>query len=139
MTLLVTAPSNSGKSTFCSRLLCHLNAEYFNNDLIREKTNNWDFSLDGRLLAAQNMRKFLDRSSAEIKLVDMICPTRELRKIIRPDIIVFIDSNLPTKYEDTAAIYKIPTRGECRALFVAKFNRHQETVDRLMNYLAANP
>lgn len=95
--------------------------------------------MNGRLLAAQNMRKFLDHSSSEFKLVDMICPTKELRKIIRPDVIVFIDSNRPTKYEDTAAIYEIPTKDECRALFVAKFNRHQETVDRLINYLSGNP
>jgi hypothetical protein len=50
-----------------------------------------------------------------------------------------MDSDRPTKYEDTAAIYEIPTKDECQALFVAKFNRHQETVDRLVAYLQANP
>ncbi len=139
MILLVTSNAGGGKSTFCKRLLCYLSAEYFNNDKIRELTQNWDFSLRGRKLAAQNMRKFLNDSSSELKLVDMICPTKELRKIIRPDIIVFIDSNRPTKYEDTAAIYEIPTKDECRALFVAKFNRHQETVDKLLAYIQANP
>lgn len=139
MLILVSGNSSSGKSTFCKRLLCYLNAEYFNNDDLRAKTKNFDFSPSGRQLAAQNMLKAIHRSSAAIKVVDMICPTKELRKIIAPDIIVYIDSNLPTKYEDTSSIYERPTRDECRALFTAKFNRHQETVDQLTTYLQQNP
>lgn len=139
MVILISAPASQGKSTFCKRLLCHLSAEYFENDSLRQKTNNWDFSPTGRQLAAQNMLQAIQRSSAAIKVVDMICPTKELRKIIAPDIIVYIDSNLPTKYEDTSALYERPTRDECRALFTAKFNRHQETVDKLISYLQQNP
>lgn len=139
MTVLVTAKSQQGKSTFCKRLLCYLSAEYFENDRQRELTNNWDFSPTGRQLAAQNMLSAIQNSSAQIKVVDMICPTKELRKIIAPDIIVFINSNLPTQYADTAAIYERPTKDECRALFVAKFNRHQEVVDQLIAFLQQNP
>lgn len=139
MLVLISGNSNSGKSTFCKRLLCYLSAEYFENDRQRQLTNNWDFSPTGRQLAAQNMLKAIQRSSAAIKVVDMICPTKELRAILKPDIIVYIDSNLPTEYEDTSAIYERPTRDECRALFTAKFNRHQETVDKLIAYLSQNP
>ncbi len=139
MLILVTCRSGGGKSTFCKRLLCYLSAEYFNNDSVREKTNNWDFSEVGRKLAAQNMLDAVQRSSALIKVVDMICPTKELRAILKPDIIVYIDSNLPTEYEDTTSIYVRPIKTECRALFVAKFNRHQETVDQLIAYLQQNP
>jgi len=127
------------KDNFCKRLLCFLSAEYFENDRQRELTNNWDFSPAGRQLAAQNMLKAVQLSSASIKVVDMICPTKELRAIIAPDIIVYIDSNLPTAYEDTASIYVRPTKDECRALFTAKYNRHQETVDQLIAYLRQNP
>lgn len=139
MLILISGNSSSGKSTFCKRLLCYLSAEYFENDRLRQLTNNWDFSPAGRQLAAQNMLSAIQNSSAQIKVVDMICPTKELRKILAPDVIVFIDSNLPTKYEDTAAIYERPTKDECRALFVAKFNRHQEVVDQLIAYLQQNP
>lgn len=139
MLILVSGNSNSGKSTFCKRLLYYLSAEYFENDRIRQLTQNWRFDDEGRKLAAGNMLKAIQRSSATIKVVDMICPTKELRKIIAPDIIVYIDSNLPTEYEDTSAIYERPIRDECRALFTAKFNRHQETVDKLIAYLSQNP
>lgn len=139
MVILISAPASQGKSTFCKRLLCYLSAEYFNNDDLRAKTLNFDFSPAGRQLAAQNMLSAVQNSSAQIKVVDMICPTKELRKILAPDVIVFIDSNLPTKYEDTAAIYIRPTKDECRALFIAKYNRHQETVDQLIAYLDQNP
>lgn len=139
MIILVTAKSQQGKSTFCKRLLCYLSAEYFENDRIRQLTQNWRFDDEGRKLAADNMLKAIQRSSAAIKVVDMICPTKELRAILKPDIIVYIDSNLPTEYEDTSAIYIRPTKDECRALFTAKFNRHQETVDKLIAYLQQNP
>jgi len=139
MTLLISGGSGSGKSTFSKRLLYYLNAEYFNNDDLRAKTKNFRFDQEGRQLAAQNMLSAVQNSSAQIKVVDMICPTKELRKILAPDVIVFIDSNLPTKYEDTAAIYIRPTKDECRALFIAKYNRHQETVDQLIAYLDQNP
>ncbi len=139
MVILVSSFANQGKTTFCQRLLYHLAADYFNADIVRSQTANQDFSMNGRKLAAQNMKNLCNQSSSEIQLVDMICPTKELRKILAPDVIIFIDSNLPTQYADTAAIYERPTKDECRALFVAKFNRHQETVDRLIDYLAANP
>jgi len=90
---LVSSPASQGKSTFCKRLLCYLSAEYFNNDDLRAKKNHWDFSPSGRQLAAQNMLAAIRNSSAQIKVVDMICPTKELRRIIAPDIIVFIDSS----------------------------------------------
>lgn len=135
MLILISGNSSSGKSTFCKRLLCYLSAEYFENDRLRQLTNNWDFSPAGRQLAAQNMLLAVQNSSAQIKVVDMICPTKELRKILAPDVIVFIDSNLPTKYEDTAAIYEKPTKEECSVLFIAHYNKHQKTVDDLLSFL----
>ena len=99
---------------------------------------NNDFSMNGRKLAAENMRKAVDCSAQTVKIVDIICPTPELRQIVQPDVIVFIDSpNLP-KYPDTASLYVPPTESECQKLFVAKFNRHSETIDELVFWLEEN-
>lgn len=139
MTILVSGKSNSGKTYFCRQFLKHLSAAYFNNDDVRKQTANNDFSMNGRLLAAQNMRQLIDQSCAEIKLVDMICPTKELRAIIKPDIIVFIDSDKPSKYPDTDAIYEKPVQSEARYLFSCQTRQSDKLVGRLVMFLRQNP
>lgn len=132
MKILVTARSSVGKSYFCNKLLQVIDADYFNNDQIRSQTKNHDFSPNGRLLAAQNMRQATDQSAAKIKLIDMICPTPELRSIIAPDVIVFIDSDEPSKYPDTDALYVKPTKNEAPLFFSSWTRKVDELVNRLV-------
>lgn len=139
MTILVTGRNSSGKSFFCKQFLKHVSAAYFNNDDVRRQTGNDDFSMNGRILAAQNMRKLADQSFAEIKLIDMICPTPELRSIISPDIIVFIDSDKPSKYPDTDAIYIRPTKDEAAHFFSCWTRKTNELVQRLVYFLQTLP
>lgn len=118
MTILVIGKSGAGKSFFCRRLIDLIDAGYFNNDSVRSQTQNADFSMAGRLLAAKNMRQLIDQSSARIKIVDMICPTKEMRAIISPDVIVFIDHPGSGKYPDTDAIFERPTNDEAAIVLV---------------------
>ena len=94
--------------------------------------------MNGRKLAAENIKHAVDCSAQEVKIVDSICPTPELRQIIQPDVIVFIDSKLPPKYPDTTNIYTPPSEKECQKLFVAKFNRHAETIENLVFWIQEN-
>lgn len=138
MVILVTARSKQGKSYFCQQLLKKVNAAYFNNDDLRRQTNNWSFSTEGRTLAAQNMRHATNQSLSEIKLVDMICPTPELRTIISPDVIVFIDSDKPSKYPDTDALYIHPTKDEAKYFFSCWTRKVDELVLHLVSFLKQN-
>jgi len=137
MTILVTGRNSSGKSYFCKQFLKHVSAAYFNNDDVRRQTDNSSFDMNGRILAAQNMRQLASQSFAEIKLVDMICPTPELRKILAPDVIVFIDSDKPSKYPDTDAIYIRPTKDEAEHFFSGRTRKTDELVQRVV-YLIQN-
>jgi len=139
MTILVTGRNSSGKSFFCKQFLKHVSAAYFNNDDVRRQTDNNDFSMSGRILAAQNMRKLADQSFAEIRLIDMICPTPELRSIIAPDVIVFIDSDRPSKYPDTDALYVRPTKDEAAHFFSCWTRKTNELVQRLVYFLQTLP
>lgn len=139
MVLLITGRSSSGKTYFCRQFLKSNAASYFNNDDIRRQTSNSDFSMSGRLLAAQNMRRAVNQSFAEIKIVDMICPTKELRAVINPDIIVFIDSDKPSKYPDTDALYEKPTSAESKYFFSCWTRKTDELVERLTLFLRHNP
>ncbi len=106
---------------------------------MRRQTGNSDFSMEGRLLAAQNMRQLIDQSLAEIKLVDMICPTKELRAVIKPDFIVFIDSDKASKYPDTDALYEKPLFSEAKYFFSCFTGKCDELVNRLVYFLRQNP
>ncbi len=139
MKILVTSLSGGGKTYFCNSFLQQLHAEHFNNDKIRALTNNFDFSMSGRVLAAENMRKFADSSNADIKLIDMICPTKELRKIIAPDVIVYIRHGCASKYPDTDALYEEPTPEEARYFFSCFSRQTDHLVDRVVYWLRKNP
>jgi dephospho-CoA kinase len=139
MVILVTSRSGQGKTYFCRQFLKHISAAYFNNDDVRKQTANHSFSMEGRLLAAQNMRQLIDQSAAEIKLVDMICPTKELRAVIAPDVIVFIDSDKPSKYPDTDAIYEKPLFLEAKYFFSCWTRKSDRLVERVVWFLQNFP
>lgn len=134
-TILVTGRNFSGKSYFCKQLLKSVNAAYFNNDDVRKQTANYSFDMNGRLLAAKNMRRLIDQSFAKIKLVDMICPTPELRSIIAPDVIIFIESDKPSKYPDTDALYIPPTKDEAKHFFSCWTRKIDALVLRIVYFL----
>lgn len=139
MIFLITGRSNAGKSYFCKRFLEQCRAAHFNNDYIRSITKNHDFSMEGRILAAKNMKAMIDSTDAEIVLVDMICPTKELREIIRPDVIVYIKSECPSNYPDTDAIYQEPSCEEAKYFFSCYTRRIDQLVDRVTYWLHKNP
>jgi len=139
ITLLITGISGAGKTYFCKRFLEQCYAAHFNNDYIRKLTNNQDFSMEGRILAAKNMREHVEKSNARIKLVDMICPTKELRQIICPDVIVYIKSDSASKYSDTDSLYQEPTADETKYFFSCFTRKSDQLVDRVVYWLYKNP
>jgi len=139
MIILVTGISGAGKTYFCKRFLEQIRASHFNNDYIRKITDNHDFSMAGRTLAAQNMAEAIFSSDSEIVLVDMICPTKELRRIIKPDTIVYIKSDCPSQFPDTDALYEEPTADEARYFFSCYTRKVDQLVDRVTYWLHKNP
>lgn len=91
--------------------------------------------MEGRILAAKNMRKAVDESSAVVKLVDMICPTKELREIISPDVIVYIKSDSASKYSDNDSLYQEPSSNEAKYFFSCYSRKTDQLVDRVLYWL----
>ena len=119
--ILVMGLSGSGKTYFCESLLNVFPVEdlaYFNADFVRDAYNDWDFSKEGRLRQVKRMRDLADSSDKSTIIVDMICPLVEMREILKPDVIFFIDRIKESKYKDTDSIFERPTISECSSLFV---------------------
>lgn len=117
--ILVMGLSGAGKTFFCSTLRDVLTeADYYNADEVREKYNDWDFSKEGRIRQATRMLELANASEQSHVIIDMICPLKEMRSILKPDTIFFIDRIKESKYKDTDRIFEPPTPSECSSLFV---------------------
>ena len=60
MKILVMGLPGSGKTFLTERLVPLLNAAWYNADKLREMSNDWDFSNEGRLRQSKRMRTFAD-------------------------------------------------------------------------------
>lgn len=116
---LVMGLSGSGKTFFTSRLreLISDSTLYLNGDEVRKQYDDWDFSHAGRIRQAERMRKLADEFDGRNVIIDMICPLKEMRTILQPCIIFFMDRESDQKYPDTDSIFEKPTPDECQFLF----------------------
>ena len=108
--ILVMGLPGSGK-TFLSKELnkivpiIHLNA-----DEIRKHFDDWDFSKEGRLRQADRMKRFSDYIFSEkiSPLADFVCQLDETRKILNPDIVIWMDTEKKGRFENTNKIFQKP-------------------------------
>lgn len=102
--------AGSGKTYLATRLQKHLDCAWYNADEVREMSNDWDFSDEGRLRQSQRMKSLADfeKSHGKIVICDFICPTEETRKSFDGDYLIFMDTIKESHYEDTNNIFQRP-------------------------------
>ena len=102
----------SGKTYLTERLVPLLNAAWYNADKVREMTNDWDFSDEGRDRQSKRMRVLADfeKSHDRFVICDFVCPTRETRENFDADIVVWMDTIKEGRFEDTNKLFQNPTR-----------------------------
>ena len=106
----------SGKTYLTERLVPLLNAAWYNADKVREMTNDWDFSDEGRDRQSKRMRVLADfeKSHGRFVICDFVCPTRETRENFDADIVVWMDTIKEGRFEDTNKLFQNPTRVDFR-------------------------
>ena len=111
----------SGKTTLASKLVPLLKAKWINNDKIRKKANDWDFSEEGRVRQAKRMADLAEKFKKEGHFVvaDFICPTPKARKIFNADFVVWVDTIKEGRFDDTNKMFVKPE----------KYNFHVTTQD----------
>lgn len=131
--ILITGLPGSGKTFFTKLLHSKLPSEtiIFNGDQIRSDFNDWDFSHEGRKRQAVRMINFQIPKHIHFVIYDFVCPREEYRKIISPDITVWMNTIPTSRYEDTNSIWENPQS----ATFI--LNNHEESdfiVSEILNY-----
>ena len=95
MKILVCGLPGSGKTWLAERLVKHINnCAWYNADVLRKSSNDWDFSLEGRIRQANRMKTFADFESNNDRWVicDFVAPTHQIREAFAPNIIIWLDT-----------------------------------------------
>ena len=112
MRILVMGLSGSGKSYLSERLQKHLNCVWINADTIRKMTLDWDFSYEGRIRQAKRMKYYSDFEldfNKNVVICDFICAIEDMRTILKPDYVIWMDTVKSSKYKDTDEIFEPPS------------------------------
>jgi len=102
----------SGKTYLTERLVPLLSAAWYNADKLREMSNDWDFSNEGRVRQSMRMRTFADfeKSQGRFVVCDFVCPTKETRENFDPDLLIWMDTIDEGRFEDTNKIFEPPSK-----------------------------
>ena len=95
MKILVCGLPGSGKTWLAERLVKHINnCAWYNADVLRKCSNDWDFSIEGRIRQANRMRTFADfeRANGRWVICDFVAPTNKAREAFDPDFVIWLDT-----------------------------------------------
>lgn len=109
----------AGKTTLAQYVLEHLqnagkSVMWLNADDVRNKYNDWDFSLEGRLRQSIRMRTMAEEFDTDYVICDFICPLPQMRHNFGADWTVWLDTLKEGRYEDTNQLFVPPTKYDFR-------------------------
>jgi len=116
MKVLLLGLPGSGKSTLAEPVAKILDAVWINADQVRERYDDWDFSMEGRMRQSSRMRHLSDGvvMAGNIAITDFVCPTEESRSNFDADFVVWMDTIEEGRFEDTNKVFVPPTNYDCR-------------------------
>jgi len=114
--ILVMGLPGAGKTWFSKRLYPYLKAVWLNNDEVRKKASDWDFSSEGRDRQSKRMRDLAQKGLDEGKnvIADFVCPTPKTRKDFNADIVIWVDTIKKGRFDDTNKMFVKPKKFDFR-------------------------
>ncbi len=129
----------SGKTTLAKPFAELIGGVWINADQIRERYNDWDFSIDGRIRQAQRMRHLADgiELAGKIAVADFVCPTEKARQEFGADYTVWMDTISEGRFADTNILFEPPLNVDYHVKDWFK-DTHAELMKVVTNYIARN-
>ena len=105
----------SGKTTLATKLAPLINAKRINADEVRKAANDWDFSEEGRKRQAKRMADLakIEKQKGNYVIADFICPTQEARNLFPADYVVWVDTIIKGRFDDTNEMFEKPEKFDC--------------------------
>ena len=94
---------NAGKSVW-----------WLNADDVRQKYNDWDFSIEGRIRQSKRMREMADGFDTDYVICDFVCPLPEMRENFDADWTVWVDTIKEGRFDDTNKLFVPPDKYDFR-------------------------
>ena len=95
MKILICGLPGSGKTWLAERLVQNIdNCAWYNADIVRSASNDWDFSKEGRSRQAMRMKTFADfeKSNGRFVICDFVAPTKTARDSFEADYLIWLDT-----------------------------------------------
>lgn len=113
--ILIMGLPGSGKTTLAAAIVDFLvsvgkTVEWYNADQVRQKNNDWDFSLEGRIRQSMRMRELADAAESDFVVCDFVAPLPEMRSNFAPNYVIWLDTIKESEYEDTNQIFVPPAK-----------------------------
>ena len=163
MKILVCGLPGSGKTWLAERLIRHIkNCAWYNADFVRKFSNDWDFSLEGRIRQAKRMKTFADfeKGNGRWVICDFVAPTEKAREAFASDYVIWMDTikegrivssklselkninNLPfdanllsqsKEFEDTNKVFETPSKIDTRITHFMSDDEIKKLSEELIN------
>ena len=111
MKILICGLPGSGKTWLAERLVQNINnCAWYNADVVRGASNDWDFSKEGRSRQAMRMKTFADfeKSNGRNVICDFVCPFESAREHFEADITIWLNTIEEGRFEDTNKVFQNP-------------------------------
>jgi adenylylsulfate kinase len=111
--ILIMGLPGAGKTTLAQYVLERLqnagkSVSWLNADDVRNKFNDWDFSIEGRIRQSKRMKEMADEFNTDYVICDFVCPLNEMRKNFDADWTVWVDTIKEGRFEDTNRLFVPP-------------------------------
>lgn len=87
---------------------------WYNADAVREKYNDWDFSVEGRIRQSLRMKELADQSAADYVICDFVAPLKVMRENFSADWTVWMDTIEQGRFADTNNLFEQPENFDFR-------------------------
>lgn len=108
MIIQIIGQAGAGKTVLAEALADRINAIHLNADKVRAGLNkDLGFELQDRIEHARRLGELAKLLSAQLVVIDFICPTRETREAFgKPDILIWVNRIEQGRFEDTNKMWQ---------------------------------
>ena len=128
--ILIMGLPDSGKTTLAKLLAPMFNAVLLNEDEVRKEANDWDFSVMGRSIQTNRMKRLADEAIQNNRnvIADFDCSIEHAREDLIADYIIWMDTIKESKLEPPKNFdFKVTHKDAQMFSFLIK----QEILDKL--------